>query len=136
MPRSCRSSPVAVADNVGDARRCSRPATTALLGFTKLGAEARRVIAVVQTAMVAAMRYTGLRDSTIALPTMAEGLGVFFSNAGPTGRARGIGTAATFNGTPPTGSTGYAARAPRLVRFGSCVTSMAGPNGHAQLYER
>jgi hypothetical protein len=38
--------------------------------------------------------------------TMAEGLGVFFSNAGPTGRARGIGTAATFNGTPPTGSTG------------------------------
>src|SRR5580704_1336210 len=36
--------------------------------------------------------------------------------AGPTGRARGIGTAATFNGTPPTGSTGYAARAPRLVR--------------------
>ena len=31
--------------------------------------------------------------------TMAEGLGVFFSNAGPTGRARGIGTATTFNGT-------------------------------------
>ena len=39
--------------------------------------------------------------------------------ADPTGRARGIGTASTFNGTPPTGSTGYAARAPRLVRNGS-----------------
>ena len=38
--------------------------------------------------------------------------------ADPTGRARGIGTASTF-GTPSTGSTGYAARAPRLVRNGS-----------------
>jgi Pyridine nucleotide-disulphide oxidoreductase, dimerisation domain len=46
-----------------------------ILGFTKLGAEARQVIAVVQTAMVVAMRYTGLRNSIIAHPTMAEGLG-------------------------------------------------------------
>ena len=46
--------------------------------------------------------------------------------AGTTGRARGIGTAATFNGTPPTGSTGYAARAPRLVRNRSFPAVPAG----------
>jgi hypothetical protein len=69
-----------------------------ILGFTKLDAEAREVIAVVQTAMVTAMRYTGLRD---VHPTMAEGLGVFFSNVPIRQGARGIGTAATFNVTPP-----------------------------------
>jgi len=45
-----------------------------------LGAEAGKVMAVVQTAMVAAMPYTGLRDAIIAHPTMAEGLGALFPN--------------------------------------------------------
>jgi pyruvate/2-oxoglutarate dehydrogenase complex dihydrolipoamide dehydrogenase (E3) component len=51
-----------------------------ILGFTMLGAEAGEVIAVVQTAMLAGMPYTGLRDAIIAHPTMAEGLGALFSN--------------------------------------------------------
>src|SRR5436190_1596218 len=51
-----------------------------ILGFTMIGAEAGEVVAVVQTAMLAGMPYTGLRDAIIAHPTMAEGLGALFSN--------------------------------------------------------
>lgn len=51
-----------------------------ILGFTMLGAEAGEVVAVVQTAMLANMPYTGLRDAIIAHPTMAEGLGPLFVN--------------------------------------------------------
>ena len=49
-------------------------------GFAMIGAEAGEVMAVVQTAMLAGMPYTGLRDAIIAHPTMAEGLGVLFTN--------------------------------------------------------
>lgn len=49
-----------------------------ILAFTMIGAEA--VMAVIQTAMLAGMPYTGLRDAIIAHPTMAEGLGALFSN--------------------------------------------------------
>src|SRR6202023_909523 len=51
-----------------------------ILGFTMLGAEAGEVMAVVQTAMLAGMPYSGLRDAILAHPTMAEGLGGLFSN--------------------------------------------------------
>jgi pyruvate/2-oxoglutarate dehydrogenase complex dihydrolipoamide dehydrogenase (E3) component len=51
-----------------------------VLGFTMIGAEAGEVMAVVQTAMLAGMPYTGLRDAIIAHPTMAEGLGALFLN--------------------------------------------------------
>jgi pyruvate/2-oxoglutarate dehydrogenase complex dihydrolipoamide dehydrogenase (E3) component len=51
-----------------------------ILGFAMLGAEAGEVMAVVQTAMLAGMPYTGLRDAILAHPTMAEGLGGLFSN--------------------------------------------------------
>jgi pyruvate/2-oxoglutarate dehydrogenase complex dihydrolipoamide dehydrogenase (E3) component len=51
-----------------------------ILGFSMLGAEAGEVMAVVQTAMLAGMPYTGLRDAILAHPTMAEGLGGLFSN--------------------------------------------------------
>jgi pyruvate/2-oxoglutarate dehydrogenase complex dihydrolipoamide dehydrogenase (E3) component len=50
-----------------------------ILGFTMFGAEAGEVMAVVQTAILAGMPYTGLRDAIIAHPTMAEGLGGLFS---------------------------------------------------------
>jgi pyruvate/2-oxoglutarate dehydrogenase complex dihydrolipoamide dehydrogenase (E3) component len=50
-----------------------------ILGFAMLGAEAGEVMAVVQTAMLAGMPYTGLRDAILAHPTMAEGLGGLFS---------------------------------------------------------
>ena len=36
-----------------------------ILGFTMLGADAGEVLAVVQTAMLAGLPYTGLRDATL-----------------------------------------------------------------------
>jgi pyruvate/2-oxoglutarate dehydrogenase complex dihydrolipoamide dehydrogenase (E3) component len=51
-----------------------------ILGFTMLGAEAGEVMSVVQTAMMAGLPYAKLRDADFAHPTMAEGLGVLFSN--------------------------------------------------------
>jgi pyruvate/2-oxoglutarate dehydrogenase complex dihydrolipoamide dehydrogenase (E3) component len=54
-----------------------------ILGFTMLGPEAGEVMAVVQTAMLAGMPYTGLRDAILTHPTMAEGLGALFANVPP-----------------------------------------------------
>ena len=51
-----------------------------ILGFTMIGAEAGEVMAVVQTAMLADLPYSRLRDAVIAHPTMAEGLGPLLSN--------------------------------------------------------
>jgi pyruvate/2-oxoglutarate dehydrogenase complex dihydrolipoamide dehydrogenase (E3) component len=51
-----------------------------IIGFAMLGAEAGEVMAVVQTAILAGMPYTGLRGAILAHPTMAEGLGGLFSN--------------------------------------------------------
>lgn len=54
-----------------------------ILGFTMLGPEAGEVIAFVQTAMLAGLPYTGLRDAILTHPTMAEGLGSLFTNVPP-----------------------------------------------------
>lgn len=54
-----------------------------ILGFTMIGPEAGEVMAVVQTAMLANLPYTGLRDAIIAHPTMAEGLIALFANVPP-----------------------------------------------------
>src|SRR5207253_9492853 len=43
-----------------------------ILGFTMLGPEAGEVMAAVQTAMLAGLPYTGLRDAILTHPTMAE----------------------------------------------------------------
>jgi pyruvate/2-oxoglutarate dehydrogenase complex dihydrolipoamide dehydrogenase (E3) component len=51
-----------------------------ILGFTMIGPEAGEVMPVVQTAMLARLPYTILRDAVIAHPTMAEGLGGLLSN--------------------------------------------------------
>jgi pyruvate/2-oxoglutarate dehydrogenase complex dihydrolipoamide dehydrogenase (E3) component len=51
-----------------------------ILGFTMIGAEAGEVIAAVQTAMLANLPYTTLRDAVLAHPTMAEALDPLFSN--------------------------------------------------------
>jgi pyruvate/2-oxoglutarate dehydrogenase complex dihydrolipoamide dehydrogenase (E3) component len=58
-----------------------------ILGFTMLGADAGEVIAVVQTAMLAGLPYTGLRDAILTHPTMAEGLTVLFANVPPVSAA-------------------------------------------------
>ena len=54
-----------------------------ILGFTMIGADAGEVIAAVQTAMLASLPYSTLRDAVLAHPTMAEGLGSLFSNLPP-----------------------------------------------------
>ena len=51
-----------------------------ILGFTMIGSEAGEVMAAVQTAMLAELPYTKLRDAVIAHLTIAEGLGPLFSN--------------------------------------------------------
>jgi pyruvate/2-oxoglutarate dehydrogenase complex dihydrolipoamide dehydrogenase (E3) component len=53
--------------------------TDRILGFTMFGPEAGEVMAVVQTAMLAGLPYTVLRDAILAHPTMAEGLRALFS---------------------------------------------------------
>jgi len=50
-----------------------------VLGFTAFGVEAGEVMAVVQTAMVAGLPYTALRDMVLTHPTIAEGLVSLFS---------------------------------------------------------
>jgi pyruvate/2-oxoglutarate dehydrogenase complex dihydrolipoamide dehydrogenase (E3) component len=50
-----------------------------ILGFTMLGPEAGEVVAVVQTAMMAGLPYTALRDAVLTHPTMAEGLTALFA---------------------------------------------------------
>ncbi len=50
-----------------------------ILGFTAFGVEAGEVLAVVQTAMLAGLPYTALRDAVLTHPTIAEGLGGLFS---------------------------------------------------------
>lgn len=54
-----------------------------ILGFTMLGVEAGEVVAVVQTAMIAGLPYTGLRDAILTHPTMAEGLNVLLATPPP-----------------------------------------------------
>ena len=57
--------------------------TDRILGFTMFGSEAGEVMAVVQTAMLANLPYSGLRDAILAHPTMAEGLNGLFSRVPP-----------------------------------------------------
>lgn len=52
-----------------------------ILGITALGVGAGELIAVVQTAMLAGLPYTALRDTIFTHPTIAEGLTVLFANA-------------------------------------------------------
>jgi pyruvate/2-oxoglutarate dehydrogenase complex dihydrolipoamide dehydrogenase (E3) component len=54
-----------------------------ILGFTMIGSESGEVMAAVQTAMLADLPYSKLRDAILAHPTMAEGLGSLFSNVPP-----------------------------------------------------
>jgi pyruvate/2-oxoglutarate dehydrogenase complex dihydrolipoamide dehydrogenase (E3) component len=54
-----------------------------ILGFTMIGPEASEVVSVVQTAILAGLPYTALRDAVLTHPTMAEGLGPLFSNVSP-----------------------------------------------------
>jgi pyruvate/2-oxoglutarate dehydrogenase complex dihydrolipoamide dehydrogenase (E3) component len=54
-----------------------------ILGFTMIGPEAGEVMSVVQTAILARLPYSALRDEVIAHPTMSEGLGSLLSNIPP-----------------------------------------------------
>jgi pyruvate/2-oxoglutarate dehydrogenase complex dihydrolipoamide dehydrogenase (E3) component len=70
----------AIGETRGFMKALLEPGTDRILGFTMLGADAGEVIAVVQTAMLAGLPYTGLRDALFTHPTMAEGLNVLFAN--------------------------------------------------------
>jgi pyruvate/2-oxoglutarate dehydrogenase complex dihydrolipoamide dehydrogenase (E3) component len=59
-----------------------------ILGFTMLGADAGELLAVVQTAMLAGMPYTGLRDAIFTHPTMAEALNALLAEVPPDTNAR------------------------------------------------
>jgi pyruvate/2-oxoglutarate dehydrogenase complex dihydrolipoamide dehydrogenase (E3) component len=50
-----------------------------ILGLTAFGTEAGELMSVVQTAMLAKMPYTALRDAILAHPSIAEGLTVLFA---------------------------------------------------------
>jgi pyruvate/2-oxoglutarate dehydrogenase complex dihydrolipoamide dehydrogenase (E3) component len=50
-----------------------------ILGFTAFGTVAGELMAMVQTAMLAKLPYTALRDAILTHPTMAEGLTVLFA---------------------------------------------------------
>ena len=59
------------------------PKDDRILGFTMIGPEAGEVMTVVQTAMLAGLPYSVLREAILAHPTMAEGLNVLFSSVKP-----------------------------------------------------
>jgi pyruvate/2-oxoglutarate dehydrogenase complex dihydrolipoamide dehydrogenase (E3) component len=50
-----------------------------IIGFTAFGTEAGELMAIVQTAMLAKLPYTALRDAIFTHPTMAEGLTALFA---------------------------------------------------------
>jgi pyruvate/2-oxoglutarate dehydrogenase complex dihydrolipoamide dehydrogenase (E3) component len=54
-----------------------------IVGFAMIGSEAGEVMAVIQTAMLAALPYPKLRDAVFAHLSMAEGLGPLFENVPP-----------------------------------------------------
>ncbi|MGF6600362.1 pyruvate/2-oxoglutarate dehydrogenase complex dihydrolipoamide dehydrogenase (E3) component [Paraburkholderia sp. GAS448] len=54
-----------------------------IVGFTMIGSEAGEVMAVAQTAMLAALPYPKLRDAVISHLTVAEGLGPLLSGVPP-----------------------------------------------------
>ena len=58
-----------------------------ILGFTMIGPEAGEVLSVVQTAMLAGIPYTALRDGILTHPTMSEGLNALFSRVEQAGVA-------------------------------------------------
>ena len=51
-----------------------------IVGFAMIGSEAGEVMAAIQTAMLAELPYTKLRDAVFAHLTVAEGLGPLFGN--------------------------------------------------------
>lgn len=68
-----------ISDSRGFAKALIAP-DDQILGFTALGAEASELLAAVQTAMLAGMPYTKLKDAIFTHPTAAEGLVVLFSS--------------------------------------------------------
>jgi pyruvate/2-oxoglutarate dehydrogenase complex dihydrolipoamide dehydrogenase (E3) component len=52
--------------------------TDEILGFAAFGTQAGELMAIVQTAMLAKLPYTALRDAVLTHPTMAEGLTSLF----------------------------------------------------------
>ncbi len=72
-----------IGETVGFMKAIVDATSDRILGFTMIGPEAGEVMATVQTAILAGMSFTVLRDAILAHPTMAEGLGPLLSNVPP-----------------------------------------------------
>ena len=95
-----------------------------ILGFTMIGSEAGEVMAVVQTAIIAGLPYTRLRDAVLAHPTMAEGLGFLLASVSS---QRATGSAANLDGIVD--YRGYAEgprRSPLRRKAGHCYSERNG----------
>ena len=57
-----------------------------IVGFTAFGFEASEQMAAVQTAMIARLPYTALREAIFTHPTMSEGLNEILANVPPAAR--------------------------------------------------
>jgi pyruvate/2-oxoglutarate dehydrogenase complex dihydrolipoamide dehydrogenase (E3) component len=69
----------AIGETRGLAKVLLDDASDRILGFCMFGPGAGEVVAVVQTAMLAGLPYTALRDALFTHPTMAEGLNVLLA---------------------------------------------------------
>jgi pyruvate/2-oxoglutarate dehydrogenase complex dihydrolipoamide dehydrogenase (E3) component len=79
MPMSDHLRAQTIGETQGFLKALVGKADDRILGFTMIGSEAGEVMATVQTAMLAGLPYTALRDAIIAHPTMTEGLTDLFS---------------------------------------------------------
>jgi pyruvate/2-oxoglutarate dehydrogenase complex dihydrolipoamide dehydrogenase (E3) component len=80
LPTKAVLRPQATGQTEGFMKALVGEADDRILGFTMIGAEAGEVMAVVETAMLAGLPFTRLRDAVLAHP---EGLGFLFSNVPP-----------------------------------------------------
>jgi pyruvate/2-oxoglutarate dehydrogenase complex dihydrolipoamide dehydrogenase (E3) component len=70
----------AIGETRGFMKMLIEPESERILGFTMLGHGAGEVLATVQTAMLAGLKYSVLRDAILTHPTMAEGLNVLLTS--------------------------------------------------------
>jgi pyruvate/2-oxoglutarate dehydrogenase complex dihydrolipoamide dehydrogenase (E3) component len=74
---------LATDEAVGFMKVLVRAADDRIVGFTMIGSEAGEVMAAIETAMLAELPYTKLRDAVFAHLTIAEGLGPLFEGIPP-----------------------------------------------------
>jgi pyruvate/2-oxoglutarate dehydrogenase complex dihydrolipoamide dehydrogenase (E3) component len=69
-------------ETLGFMKALVSPTDDRILGFVMIGSDAGEVVAAMQTAILAKMPYSALRDAVITHLTVAEGLGPLLSQIG------------------------------------------------------